>query len=157
MDNNIRIFHSTYDVSGFSSWNSNRCVRSNGNCTFVSRRRDDNQLDIAISFCHRNDTFKKKDGIRVAMNHLSEGNYITIPIGRNVKGPVLNDVIREFMGRSGQDDFRHLCYGTMNNIPIKDWEFVYFSPRHSGNSQKRILNWKPKNCQFYDKRFSGLH
>jgi hypothetical protein len=45
----------------------------------------------------------------------------------------------------------------MNNIPIKDWEFVYFSPRHSGNSQKRILNWKPKNCQFYDKRFSGLH
>ena len=142
MDNNIRIFHSDFSVTGFSTRDNTRTAYSSGECTFVVRRRDDDQLDVAVSFCHDRDTFKKKDGIRIAKAYLAEGNYTTLPVNRRVNGRALNNVIREFMSRAGQDDFRHICCGTISNIPIKDWEFISFSPRLFNKRPPRI-------CQLY--------
>jgi hypothetical protein len=134
MDKNIRIFHSSYVIHGYTHYNKEKLTGKSGNCTFACRRVDDRWLDVAVSFCHTNDTFRKKDGVRSALEHLSLGNYITIPVGRNVNGRELNDVIREFLSRYDTidgNDFRHVCFGTIPNLPIRDWTYLRFSPRNS--------------------------
>lgn len=130
MDNNsIRIFHSTYSVDGDSVHVADRRDWYRGNCTFVCRRTTDNSIDVAVSFCHRKDTFKKKEGIKLAKEHLLAGNFVTLPISKSVTGCDLNDVIRRFMERDSKKDFRHVTFGTISNIPIKNWQYIQFSPR----------------------------
>jgi len=134
MDKNIRVFHSAFHVSGRSKFSANRITTINGSCTFVCRRTTDESLDVAVSFCHTNDTFRKKTGVATAFEHLNGGNFITIPVGRSVTGRALNNVVRDFFSRSGQDDFRHVCFGTPSNIPVKEWEYVSIFPRFNDYS-----------------------
>lgn len=129
MDKNIRIFHSAYSVYGRSKFNSARSTTIEGLCTFVCRRSSDSTLEVAVSFCHQNDTFRKKTGVATAFEHLNSGNFITIPVSRSVTGRALNDVVRDFFCRAGSNDFRHVCFGTPSNIPVKDWEYVHIFPR----------------------------
>lgn len=129
MNNTIRIFHSQYSVTGESMHSTKRNDYRAGQCTFVCRRATDNSIDVAVSFCHKNETFKKKEGVKVALRHIEEGNYITIPVSKNVTGKQLNDVIRSFLSRDTKEDYRHLTFGTTPNLPIKDWNYVSFSRR----------------------------
>ena len=86
MDKNIRIFHSSYYVEGTSPYGKRLLTAVFGNCTFACPRNGDDWLDVAVSFCHANDTFRKKEGVRVALEHLNYGNYISIPVNRDVSG-----------------------------------------------------------------------
>ena len=129
MDKNIRIFHSSYYVEGTSPYGKRLLTAVFGNCTFACRRNGDDWLDVAVSFCHANDTFRKKEGVRVALDHLNTGNYISIPVNRDVSGKDLNDVVRSFLSRSDVTDYRDLCFGTTPNLPIKDWTFIEFTRR----------------------------
>jgi hypothetical protein len=130
MDNNsIRIFHSIYSVDGDSRFHSGRGDWYEGNCTFVCRRTSENSIDVAVSFCHKKDVFKKKEGIKLAKENLLSGNFVTLPIGKSVTGCDLNDVIRRFMERDSKKDFRHVTFGTVQNIPIKNWRIIHFFPR----------------------------
>ncbi len=129
MDKNIRIFHSRFSIDGTSPHGKRGFSTFEGQCTFACRRTTDDTLDVAVSFCHSRDTFRKKEGTRIALQHLESGHFITLPIGRHVAGRVLNDVVREFMSRAGQDDFRHICFGSIPNLPVRDWQYVSFTPR----------------------------
>ncbi len=129
MDKNIRIFHSRFSIEGTSPHGKRNHTWFGGQCTFACRRTNDDTIDVAVSFCHERDTFRKKDGTRIALEHLASGHFVTLPVGRHVSGKMLNDVVREFMSRAGQDDFRHVCFGSIPNLPIKDWEYVSFTPR----------------------------
>ena len=129
MNNTIRIFHSQYSVTGKSVHSTSRNDYRAGQCTCVCRRVTDNSIDVAVSFCHKNETFKKKEGVKIALRHMEEGNYITIPVSKNVTGKQLNDVIRSFLSRDHKEDYRHLTFGTTPNLPVKDWNYVSFSRR----------------------------
>ena len=129
MDNNTRIFHSEYVVAGFSKYDDTAENYYVGDCTFVCRRTDDKSLDVAIAFCHKKDTFKKKEGIKLAKQNLENGKYITLPIPKSVTGCDLNDVIRSFMERYSKSDYRHLTFGTVPNIPISNWYRIQFYRR----------------------------
>lgn len=139
MNNTIRIFHSQYEVTGKSMYSKGKYDHRGGQCTFVCRRTSDNSIDVAVSFCHDNETFKKKEGIKIALRHMEEGNYITIPVSKNVTGKQLNDVIRSFLSRDNENDYRHLTFGTTPNLPVKDWTYVHFSRRDHAESFSYFL------------------
>jgi hypothetical protein len=129
MDKNLRIFHSAFYIEGNAIHGKKLLTAYYGNCTFFCRRNNSEELHVAVAFCHHNDTFKKKEGIRVALQHLESGEYITIPVNRGVSGQDLNDVVRSFLNRDTQADYRALCFGTTPNLPIRDWNFVEFTRR----------------------------
>lgn len=131
MDKNLRIFHSGFYVAGSANHGKRLLTAYSGNCTIVCRRVNDDALDVAVSFCHSRDVFKKKEGIRVALEHLESGEYITIPVDRGVSGRDLNDVVRSFLSRDKPDDYRELCFGTTPNVPIRDWTLIEFYRRHT--------------------------
>lgn len=137
MDKNIRIFHSAFIIGGFSR--SENSIAREGNCTFACRRINDQWLDVAVSFCHSNDVFRKKDGVRTALDHLANGRFITIPVGRNVSGKDLNDVIRSYLNRDRADDFRHICFGTLSTLPLRNWSYIRFFRREP--TPVPVLHW----------------
>lgn len=129
MDNNTRIFHSEFYVAGYSKHDEEKYNGYFGKCTFVCRRTTPTSIDVAVAFCHEKDTFKKKEGIKVANTNLESGAFITLPINKSITGCDLNDVIRDFMTRYSKSDYRHLTFGTVPNIPIKNWERIEFYRR----------------------------